>query len=93
MEDDNTVWSVNKVIQYDPITLEVLRENPTSLPVRKTISGIEHELKVEWALREQELRSLKYFSLKSEYRKVVGQPSQKMTVDELIMGILDKERI
>ena len=42
--------------------------------------------------REQGLKSLKYFSLKSEYKKVVGVPSQKMTVDELIMGILDKEK-
>lgn len=86
MEDDNTVWSVNKVIQYDPITL-----TPLVAPI---VFSLPVATKVDESLtsREGYLRALKYFSLKSEYKKVVGHPSQKMTVDELIMGILEKER-
>ena len=82
MEDDGTVWSVNKVIQYDPTTLEVIGKGIVPIHVRDESNT---------TIRETYLRSLKYFSLKSEYKKVVGHPSQKMSVDELIMGILDKE--
>lgn len=84
MEDDGTVWSVNKVIQYDPITLEVLGKVISSVPLQGAGTLL---------AREIYLRTLKYFSLKSEYKKVVGVPSQKMTVDELITGILDKETV
>ena len=83
MEDDGTVWSVNKVIQYDPVTLEVIGKVTVPAPIRDESNT---------TLRETNLRSLKYFSLKSEYKTVVGHPSQKMSVDELIMGILDKEK-
>ena len=95
VEDDGTVWSVNKVIQYDPVTLEVMGvpNDPITLEVvEKVIIPIPVRDESTTTIRETYLRSLKYFSLKSEYKKVVGAPPQKMTVDELIMGILDKEK-
>lgn len=87
VEDDNTVWSVNKVIQYDPITLLPLGN------VDKGTPELAKGLEATTTTRETYLRSLKYFSLKSEYKKVAGIPSQKMTVDEMVAGILDKEKI
>lgn len=89
MEDDGTVWSINKAIQYNPTTLEVIGVPVDSPTGSITFSKAEKIV----STREQGLRSLKYFSLKSEYKKAVGHPSQKMTVDELITGILDKETV
>jgi hypothetical protein len=89
VEDDGTHWNMNKTLQYDPETLEVMSEDAEF----EEIVELKDEVKEGGDInnRMKELDGMQWGPLKKLYKAITGENANGLRKPDIIEGILNKE--